>query len=239
MTYEREGQIIERFVRSIGWPVRPGGIATQLGEPATSQHALLGELRAFQTGYGRFTLTRRDHVCLFEAPALHARDLPVDESEAEQLAVAFVRAVIPELSSRFVRRAVQHVPPSFNFGWVQRPVGDETSIYPNMIDARVDARVGAVTRYSQSDLPFVRTTPPAISEPEARARILELSGGEGIVDELSLSEDPRDRASRSETIWYGVVLREGGPYGIEREEVIIQADSGERYYFEGEQPAPH
>jgi len=234
MTYEREGQVIETFVRSIGWPVRPGVIAAQLAAPALSEHRLLGELRAFQTGYGRFTLTRRDRVYLFEAPDLNPRDRPVDEGEAERIALAFVRAVVPELDSRFTRRAVQHVPPSFNFGWMQRPAGDETSVYPNTIDARVDGRLGAVSRYCQTDLPFVRKTPPMLDEQHARARILALSGGEGVVDELSLSEDPRDGNSRSETIWYGVVLREGGPYGIERKEVIIHADSGDRYHFEGE-----
>jgi hypothetical protein len=231
MPYELEAARIERMIERIGWPVVRGVIATQLGSPTHGSHALVGALRTFQTGYGRFTLTDRNDVYLFEAPPLQAREMPSDEAESEQIALAFARNVEPELDRRFKRIPASHVPPSYNYSFMQVPVAPETSVYPNMIDLRVDARVAAVTRYSQTDLRFVRTTPPAIDEAAARARILALSGGQGVVDELSLSEDPRDHATRSETIWYGIVLRQGGPMGIEREEVVIHADTGQRYTF--------
>lgn len=236
MAYELEAERIESFVAHLGWRVAPGVIAAQLKTPERSSHPLLGPLRAFATGYGRFTLTDRSNVYGFEPPPLEPRDAPIDVAQADAIAHDFACRIVPDLDTRFERLAVKHVPPSFNYAWMQHPAGNETSVYPNTIDLRVDSWLGAVTRFTQSDLPFARVTPPGIDAAQARARILELSGDEGIVDELTISEDPRDHATRAETIWYGIVMREGGPTGIERVEVVIHADTGERYYFEGEQP---
>lgn len=223
-------QIIERFIAREGWPLPASGIPMTL--PRQGSDDDLGPVRVYSTGFGRFALSERDHVVEYQAPPLQERAERLTRDAALAIASELARRHVERFDARFVLSNETELAELFLFEWEQTPQPGEISIYSNSLEIHVHRATQRVQTFRVTDLDFVRTDPPRLEREAARERLLACSQGMA-VDGLTLAERPVDERTRSVPVWSGQVLKEGGPSGLLRKLVLIDADSGEEILLDG------
>jgi hypothetical protein len=202
-----------------------------LGAPTEEDSPNVGPLWTFESPFGGVSVSRRSgEVVSYEAPEAETTGASrVGTQAAEAAALTFIRSVYRDFDKRnFKLVERQETEDAFEFEYQEEASKPETSIFENFISVSVSADRGRVTSYSCSNLAFKRATTPRITESEAR-RIIEgiIAPYKGVIEELELTEEPVEGASRSVTVWSASVL-----YRAESEtaadRIVINADTGER-----------
>ena len=159
--------------------------------------------------------------------ALRSAGGRISPEEAVALVRRFVERNVADFAARnFVLETPQFDVARATFRWAEKPrEGVETAIFPNWVEVVVELAGGRVVRFDASDLRLVRTTPPALSEQQARARI-RAQFPKAAIEEIELIELPANGGAKAVTVWNALVLTMAAE-GPETVRVTINADTGE------------
>jgi hypothetical protein len=226
-------QFLGTIERDAGFP--PERIRDLLGTATPDQSPNVGPMWTFKSTFGIFWVAQRTgEVVFYAAPEASTNGAPrINPQAADAAALRFIRAVYKDFDKRnFKLVKKKESDDEVVFDFEEAPAENETSIFPNSIAVWVDASRGRVMRYEGTNLPFKRTTPPRISESEAR-RMIEaiIASRKGVIETLRLFEEPVDGAARSVTVWSADVVLQAGPFKT-GERVVINADTGEQIKLE-------
>ncbi len=230
---EQSKNSVRDFLRTIERDAgfSPERIHKLLGTPAPAQNPNVGPMWTFQSAFGTFWVAQRTgEVVFYAAPEAEFNGVSrIDAQAADSAARRFIRAVYKDFDVRNFKLVTgTESDGEFVFDFAEAPAGRETSIFPNSITVWIDANRGRVTRYSSTNLPFKRTTPPRLSESDARRIIRDIiAPQDGVIESLRLFEEPVDDASRSITVWSADVALRAGPFQT-GDRIAINADTGER-----------
>jgi len=195
---------------------------TILGSPSVDSHPNLGPYYVFNGELGEFWVScNRGSLIAWFAPGR------LTVSEAELLVKDFLKRHIPDFESRnFEQVYSQMDEPHWKEEWEEKPQRpQEQAIFENWATVTVDMESRRVTKFSCSDLRHTRTSPPKISEAEARQIILKQYPMAQFVS-LNLMEDTVDGGENWRTIWYAVFVPERDEE-TPRKLMSIDADTGE------------
>lgn len=218
---------ISAFLTVEGDSLSPQQVMEHIGVPSSMEHPDLGTVLTFRGPLGTIWVSPRGNVVYYAGNGLRSAGRPVPPAEAMTVAIRFVEREVSE----FATRNFQTEPPKFDrtratFRWVEKPrTKVETAIFPNWAEVVLDLSQGRVVRFNASDLRLVRTTPPAVSEEQARARI-KARFQKAAIEEIELVQIPAKAGTGAITVWNAMVmtLAPEGPVVVR---VTINADTGD------------
>lgn len=224
---------VVQFLRYIGVDLAENFQET-LPDPILVYDEVQGVIWEFRTYYAHFDAThqnprvssfiRRDSI-----PDENIRPPKPEgytEEEALEVAKALTRKMIPNFDDRNFVLEISNNIESYKFKWREYPGGEILSVPPNFVSVRIDHEHLRLKRYSALDYHHWRTTPPKISEKQAKDTAEEVWHGKGTAREARLWERIRKGGKEIRTVWtVGVFLP--NPEGGSLEDVVIDADTGE------------
>jgi len=222
-----------QFLRYIGTDLTENFLET-LPDPILEYHEVRGAFWKFRTHYGRFEVTRQNPKVKWfsrrdSIPGENTRPLrpgEYSEDQALEVAKALVRFMIPNFDSRNFVLRISHDKESYSFKWRERPGGEIISVPPNSVSVLMDRVRLRLEWYSAFDYHHWRTTPPGISEKQAKDIAEKVWHGKGTAREAMLWERVRKGGKEVRTVWtVGVSMP--NPEGEALEDVVIDADTGE------------
>lgn len=215
------------FLISEGQRLSPKEIAEQLGAPGIQVHPDLGTLVSFRGELGTIWVSERDNVVYYSGNSLGQADQPVSAAECWEIAKKMARKHVKDFEARnFIADQPNVDTTSFTIRWTEQLRPDtESAIFPNWVEVAVQIPSGRVTRFSASDLRLVRTSPPVISEAQARA-LIRKRFDKSAIEEIELLQQTADGGKTSYTIWTAMVMTLA-PEGPVTVRVTLDADSGE------------
>jgi hypothetical protein len=205
-----------------------------LPDPILVYHEVRGDIWEFRTYYGRFDVTRQNpRVTIFSRhdsiPCENIRPPKPEgyaEEEALEVAKALVRKMIPNFDDRNFVLEISHEKENHSFWWHEHPGGEIISVPPNNVSVLMDREHLCLEYYSALDYHHWRTTPPKISEKQAKDKAEKVWHGKGTARKAMLWERVRKGGKEIRTVWtVGVFLP--NPEGGALEDVVIDADTGE------------
>jgi hypothetical protein len=217
---------VSAFLLLEGQSISPAGVVKQAGTAATIDHPDLGVLLTFRGALGTLWISRRGNVVYYAGNTLRATGKPAPD-QALALARQFVERHITDFASRNFEQEKPHFDRSrATFRWVEKiRQGMETAIFPNSAEVVMDLEEGRVVRFNATDLRLLRTTPPRLSEAEARVRI-RAQFQKSAIEDIDLMLLPAKNGGQPVTVWTALVMTMG-PEGPRVERVTINADTGE------------
>lgn len=203
-------------------------------DPTLEYDEVRGDIWEFRTHYGHFNVTlqnctvnrfkRRDSI-----PGESTRPMRPEgytEEEALKMGKEFVRSMIPDFDHRNFVLEISHDRECHSFCWHEYPGREIVSVPPNNVSVLIGREQLRFEYYSALDYHHWRTTPPKISEKQAKDKAEKVWHGKGTARKAMLWERVRKGGKEIRTVWtVGVFLP--NPEGGALEDVVIDADTGE------------
>ena len=224
---------VAQFLRYIGVDLAETFHET-LPDPILEYDEVEGDIWKFRIHYGRFNVTRQNpRVIIFSRhdsiPGENMRPLKPEgyaEEEALEVAEALVRKMIPNFDDRNFVLEISHEKENHSFWWHEHPGGEIISVPPNNVSFLMNRKRLFLEHYSILDYQHWRTTPPKISEKQAKDTAEKVWHGIGTARGTMLWERIRKGGKEVRTVWTVNVFLPN-PEGGALEAVVIDADTGE------------
>jgi hypothetical protein len=218
---------IQSFFALEGQMVTPQQITEQISTRSSLEHPDLGPILNTRGKLGTLWISPRNTLVYYSGNVLTGKNKSISASEAYNIATNFVARHVTDFDKRNFKADDPELDgESLTLNFTEHPrSGVETSIFPNWVEVVVDLVHGRIKRFSASDIPLYRTTPPKISKTEAEAKIM-AEFEKAAIEDIELMEQPIWNQAKVITVWSALVLTLD-PEGPITQRVTINADTGE------------
>jgi hypothetical protein len=225
-------EIIFKFLRTIN---KDGGfemsrIKELLGKSKTTEKPNVGPIYTFESMFGSLWISKRTgNIVMYCSPDSDCGNnaIKIEEPRAKKIAIDFIKMMMPAFSeNKFELAEVDTIGDCFCFEFEEIREKEEISIFENFVLITVKGDSGDIKNFSRSDLTFIRTTLPPISEAQAK-NIIEnyIKPYKGKLLKIKLIETPTKSYTSSQPLWSAIVSYRGGK-GEYRDIIEIDASTG-------------